>query len=188
MKMRPLPLLTLVLTISVASTAAAQAPAESPPPISVTTPPAVPERTAQNSVYVELLGNGLLYSLNYDRMLNENFSVRVGLMYFSVKAQAEADTASANVMLFPILANYLIGPGNHKLEIGAGPLILYASAKADIGGDSASASGVALAGTAVFGYRYVPKDGGFTFRAGFTPVFSQNGFAPWLGLSFGYVF
>jgi hypothetical protein len=109
-------------------------------------------------------------------------------MYLSVSAAAGGDSAKANLMLFPIMANYLIGPGNHKLEIGAGPLLLYASAKASVGGDVTSGSGAALAGTAVFGYRYVPRDGGFTFRGGFTPVFSAGGFQPWVGLSFGYVF
>lgn len=52
----------------------------------------------------------------------------------------------------------------------------------------ASASGFTPVGTAVAGYRYVPHDGGFTFRIGFTPLISQEGVFPWGGMSFGYLF
>ena len=149
-------------------------------------------RTARNSIYLELAGNGLLYTINYDRVINENFSVRAGLGYLSVSASASSggQTASAKVSLMgiPVLANFMLGGDNHKIELGAGMTLFYASGSASSADAVASGSGMAPVGTAVLGYRYVPHDGGFTFRAGFTPLVSKQGFQPWAGMSFGYVF
>jgi hypothetical protein len=197
MKKLPVSALVLALTTSFAGAAFAQTPATGepaatpPPPQTVTTP--VPtssesERTASNSIFIELLGNGLLYSINYDRMLMENLSVRVGLMYLSLSAADGTESAKVSFMLVPVMLNYLLGSGSHKLEIGAGPVVAHASGTASGTGGDLAASGTGVAGTAVVGYRYVPKDGGFTFRGGFTPLFSKGGFFPWVGLSFGYVF
>lgn len=41
-------------------------------------------------------------------------------------------------------------------------------------------------GTATAGYRFQRPQGGFVFRAGFTPFFDQNEFLPFAGISFGY--
>jgi len=44
-------------------------------------------------------------------------------------------------------------------------------------------------GHAYFGYRLQPKNGGFLFRAGITPIFTKDGFVPYrAGISFGYKF
>lgn len=150
------------------------------------------EPKAKNAVFFELLGNGILYSLNYDRRLNDMFSVRGGLMYFSVSAEANAGSASssakASLLLVPLLFNVLLGGKNHKFELGAGPLIAYASAKASGLGSSASDSGVGVAGTGSLAYRYSPSDGGFFLRAGLSPVFGKGGFLPWPGVGLGAVF
>jgi hypothetical protein len=40
--------------------------------------------------------------------------------------------------------------------------------------------------TATIGYRSQPKEGGFLFRIGFTPLFDFSDFIlPWIGLSVG---
>lgn len=38
--------------------------------------------TAKNTVYAELAGNGGLYSVNYDRLVTRNISVRAGVSYW----------------------------------------------------------------------------------------------------------
>jgi hypothetical protein len=44
-------------------------------------------------------------------------------------------------------------------------------------------------GTLNFGYRYQPVDGGFSFRAGVSPIITSDQFLPyWPYLSFGYSF
>jgi hypothetical protein len=44
-------------------------------------------------------------------------------------------------------------------------------------------------GTMSFGYRRIPVDGGFTWKANISPVFNANGFWPlFVGFGFGYAF
>jgi len=151
-------------------------------------------RTARNSIFIELAGNGGIYSLNYDRVITEQFSIRAGFGYMSMGASASSGgatvSAKATMLAVPVVGNFLLGNENHKLELGAGITMFRftGSGSSSLGG-SASATGMVPAGTAVIGYRYVPHDGGFTFRAGFTPlVMKDGGFQPWGGMSFGYLF
>ena len=133
---------------------------------------------AKNAIYVELGGNGLLYSVNYDHRFNTDWSARGGIMYASI------DDFSLTIV--PLLANYLVG-NNHMLEIGAGVAYIGINVKVD-GEEFFNVSGSDIAGTGNIGYRYQNVDGGFVFRIGFTPLFSQHGFTPWAGLSLGYAF
>ncbi len=156
------------------------------------------ERTAMNSIYLELGGNGPLYSLNYERFLADEMSVRIGVMFMSVSATVSSgsSTSSANVTWFdaPLTMSYLgIGGPNHKLELGAGAVFMYFSGSgASTFSAVATANGFVIAPTAIVGYRYVPTDGGFNFRAGFTPLFISAGgkstFFPWGGIAAGYGF
>ncbi len=44
-------------------------------------------------------------------------------------------------------------------------------------------------GTMSFGYRRIPVEGGFTWRANLTPIFNNNGFWPlFAGIGVGYAF
>lgn len=155
------------------------------------------ERSARNSVYLELGGNAGLYSLNYERFLIDDGALRIGLMYMSVSATATSGTttASGSASWFgaPLMFSYLgIGSPNHKLELGAGVVLMSFSAGASTFSATANASGFVVAGTATVGYRYVPVDGGINFKAGFTPLVLQTAgttyFMPWAGLSIGYGF
>lgn len=145
-------------------------------------PPALAQmpEPARTSAYFELLGNGLLYTVNLDRKFTDKVSGRVGLEVFGAVA-------------VPVMVNYLAGEGNHRLELGAGPLLVFAPADlgAEEDGDALDLNDDAefgAVGTATFGYRYQPVNGGFLFRAGFTPLFSFGGGIPWFGVSFGYAF
>src|SRR5262245_1401435 len=78
------------------------------------------ERSAKNSLYVELGGNAGLYSLNYERFLFDEGAVRIGLMYMSVSASASSGgtTASGSASWFgaPLMFSYLgVGGPSHKL-------------------------------------------------------------------------
>lgn len=136
-----------------------------------------------NSIYFELLGNGGLYSINYDRLFTENLGGRIGFMYFS------ADDSIIDIdqlILVPIMLNYFVGEGNSKLELGAG--IVMGSFKTDFWGLIIESSSPAVIGTATAGYRYQSLDGGLLFRAGFTPLFVGERFITWGGLSVGVAF
>jgi hypothetical protein len=142
-------------------------------------------QTKPNSVYFELVGNGCLYSINYDRLFTENLSGRIGLMYLS-KLDLSFLTID-DIVIVPITLNYLIGNGSNKFEIGAGIDYLSFSG-GSIFGLHANVSESKVFGTATIGYRYQQADGGFLFRIGFTPIFGENGLQPLAGLSFGFSF
>lgn len=160
--------LALALALSAAGTAAAQD----------TAGPTV----ASNTFFVELGGNALAYSLNYERFFTPKLGVRVGGMYL----QADDDAGeSVNVGLFPVMATYLLGPGNSHFEIGGGLGLATAGVEdIDIGNDRAST----VYGTATFGYRYQKPEGGVMFRAGFTPIVASGNIIPWVGVGVGYAF
>jgi hypothetical protein len=146
------------------------------------------ERKAKNLVYLELLGNGGLYSINYERMLGNDLSARLGFSYFSVGASTGDSSAKATLVTAPLMLNYLVGGKNHKFEVGAGATMIYVSASSSGAGMGSSAEGVGVAGTGTVGYRYSPNDGGFVFRVGYTPFFGKGGYQSWGGMSFGGTF
>lgn len=167
----------LAIAAAAALIAAPAAAQEAPQPI-----------TARNAVYVELLGNGLLYSVNYDRLFTDNVSGRIGAMFVAGEDE-EGDSGYA--LITPIIASYLFGQGSSKFEAGLGVALGYASVDGlDFGEEGAGVdeSGAGVIGTGVLGYRYQRPDGGFVFRVGLTPLFDDSGFAPWFGVSFGYGF
>lgn len=143
----------------------------------------------KNHLFVEFLGNAGLYSLNYERMLREDFAARVGIACYGVDIENDGITVSSSLYLFPVTLSYLAGKTEHKFEVGGGLLISNASVSGKVEGlfdERYSSNGIA--GTAIVGYRYMPKDGGVTFRAGFTPIFGEYGVLPWFGVSIGYNF
>lgn len=149
--------------------------------------------SAANALYVELGGNGAWYSVNYERYLRDDASVRVGAMYMSVEASAGESSASASWLAIPVMINYLgLKAGNHALELGAGVDVMHFSAGSSAFDATASASGVVPVGTATLGYRYAAPDGGFLFKAGYTPLFfvttEEKQVFHWGGMSFGYRF
>jgi hypothetical protein len=147
------------------------------------------DRTAHNALYVELLGNAIFYSLNYERFIIDSVAARIGLGYFSVSVSTGDESASATVLTAPLMVNYLgIGGASHKLELGVGVLIVYASGSVDTLAAESEGSGVGFVGSGSIAYRYVPYDGGFNFKIGLAPLFGGFGFLPWPALALGAAF
>ena len=141
---------------------------------------------ARNSIFVELLGNGVLYSLNYDHKFFDHASARIGFSYIPLSGGSSSNPDDrVQVLLVPILVNYLVGNGNSRLELGAGPLLAGVSANVE----NETINGVGNGGfTGTIGYRLQPRDGGFLFRIGLTPIISAELFQVWGGLSLGATF
>jgi hypothetical protein len=138
-----------------------------------------------NSVYVELLGNGFFYSINYDHRFTNNFGGRFGFMIIEGQSEQSTDD-QVSFAILPVMANYLVGSGSHRLELGAGlQFVLVGGTLENYG----TFSGGGIGGvTTTFGYRYQPVDGGFLFRVGATPFYNDG--RPKLsgGVSLGYAF
>jgi hypothetical protein len=92
-------------------------------------PRADPAREANNSLYLELGGSGAVYSLNYERFVQGDVSLRVGFGYVSLKgANINGGTVANDIALvtIPVSASYLgVGSGIHRLVLGAGVVLAY---------------------------------------------------------------
>lgn len=124
---------------------------------------------SKSTVYVEVFGQGILCSINYDYRFHPNFSFRIGSGF------------AIYVFSLPITVNLLIGTETpHHLELGCGFVFL----------GYRNLSG--MVPTANLGYRYQPKTGGFFFKIAWTPIISvKSNFDEgkmWGGVSIGYTF
>lgn len=140
----------------------------------------VEEKRAQN-IYVEFLGQGLLFTANYDtRFSNKRNGIggRIGI--------GGIGGGGDSFVSIPVSLNYLLGEGKNFFEIGLGATYASVSGNSD---SIFSDGGNTVIGTMSFMYRLQPIKSGFSFRGGFTPIFTKDGFIPYYaGLSLGYTF
>lgn len=151
----------------------------------------------QTSFYAEGGGPGIMFSVNLDKRFKKShlgFGGRIGLGFVS-SYTSEYDPVTgttlgydeASVVTVPVQLNYIFGKGAspHTLEVGGG--ITYVGKKLDIMNfyDEKKTN---LFGTFSFMYRRQPKNGGFTWRAGFTPLLAQGYIQPFGAVGVGYNF
>jgi len=136
----------------------------------------------QNQLYLELAGNGLIYSINYERFLSEDFTIRGGFGITPGLIFIEG-----TFIHIPVTASYLIGSKTSKLELGLGATYFAGEDTEIFGLDAGDQSLMFLTG--IIGYRYT-SPAGFVFRVFFTPLYSSESepnFNPYGGLSFGFM-
>lgn len=131
---------------------------------------------AQNNIYLELFGNAGAYSINYDRTLIENFSIRAGLMIISFKPDFTGS--------IPILINKKFYINKNHVEIGLGATLF--SIKFNMLKSSDKTINDAVP-TAVIGYCFEPNSG-IIGRVSFTPFFYHGKIIPFGGFGIGYSF
>jgi hypothetical protein len=161
-----------------------------PPPMVAPAP--APAWSASNALFFEPLGNGLLYSVNYERFLRTlPVGLRAGASFFTYAVSKASGSGNLTLATFPLLASYYYGPSHHKLQLGLGATVIYFAASSDSTGATyqGTGTGLGVAATAVVGYRYLPSSSGITFGFGFTPlVRTEKGLLLWAGASAGYAF
>ena len=158
--------------------------------VAASAPVVAPDTRIVNILDFEALGNGLIDSLNYERLyLAWNVGFRAGASFFTYKLSNATGAGNLTLATFPLVASYYYGPPRHKLQLGLGATVLYIDASSDAAGTKFGSTGLEVAATGVVGYRYLPKCRGFTFGAGFTPLFrTGKGFLPWGGVDVGIAF
>jgi hypothetical protein len=200
---------TLVATPAIAEEASAPtsaAPQASPAPAEAPQKHAEDsDHPAPNSIFLEGLGAGIAYSVDYERLVIDEVGVRLGFSYMSFGASATTSqgtqSASATFITIPITASYIgIRSGKHSLELGGGTTLAYASGSASGIGASASGAGMMPYGVAMVGYRLHPVDhAGFQLRVGLMAIVGEGlalsnpdpksvGVLPWGYLSLGASF
>lgn len=150
------------------------------------------QATPENAIYVELLGSGGLYSLNYERRIG-TARARVGFSNWTVDDLFGAGKDRYTVL--PLTVSHVAGSGNHHLESGGGVTIGHTAFSSSFDGSRTSSGFVSLTG--LLGYRYQKPASGFIFRAVLTPFYGfgreqvaypDQGFFPSFGISFGSAF
>ena len=148
------------------------------------------------SVFFELGGNGLGFSINYDARFSKSengFGFRAGIGYFPAVNTGDADIfvpSTPSMLTIPVGINHLAGKAPHYFESGLGITYVNISGSfsSDFWGYSEDASGSAVGFIPSIGYRYAKAGKGFQGRAVISPIIGSGGFAFWLGLSAGIKF
>lgn len=135
---------------------------------------------SKNHLFLELFGNGILYSVNYERLLSDNFASRIGYSYMP-------DLIYSTI---PITASYIMGSGSSKAEAGMGITITTSIFEGVFGKRKEKQTYLLLTG--VFGIKYYRPRGGYTVKITFTPFYSPHlkpsRFQLYGGISIGYGF
>ncbi len=152
------------------------------------------------SFFAEVGGPGVLFSANFDTRFKKTplgIGARLGLGFVSGYYPTQIDSFgyaygygnARSIVTVPFQINYLFGKPNSvsALEIGAGAT--YIGRKIDVfHNDYFGQKRTQIVGTASFMYRRMPKQGDFSWRAGFTPVIQNGYIQPSAAASIGYNF
>ena len=123
---------------------------------------------SKNTLFAEVWGNSIFYSINYDRILiNQEkwkFTGRLGFGYYYVRDR------KYSVLSFPSEFTFLIGRSKHFFETGLGvsDYVETSSREYYYFPDDKALHSVYL--FCRFGYRYQRPQGGFFLKAGLTPL------------------
>lgn len=132
----------------------------------------------ENGIYLEIFGTGGEASVNYEKIINNMISVRVGIGGTGVIFEEG--------LAVPFSVSSLLGGNQNYLEIGIGGS--YLNLSGDVTGDTyLDITESQVVGNGIIGYRYL-GDYGYTFRLAFTPAITKDGFQPMGGAMLGFTF
>ena len=126
-----------------------------------------------NTIYLEIGGNNVIYSVKYEKEVLSNFSPRIGFSIMPISEYSNSGKHSGSKLFITLITNYFINlNSNNKIEMGVG-----ASYHLDTFFPAIS-----------LGYRYSPNNGGFVFKVTFTPLLNREIFDvfPWFGIGIGF--
>lgn len=153
-----------------------------------------PVMSARNHLFFEALGNGGAYSINYERLLTDRWTLRLGFADWS--ADGLWSNSEKTYLMVPVTSSLLFGRGSNFLEVGGGVVWGRITKDYDNGTQPTERRRITNL-TGIFGYRHQPPAGGFVFRIAFTPFYSldseqdawpDENFTPFLGVSWGGAF
>ena len=128
-----------------------------------------------NTLYLEIGGNNVFYSVNYEKEIIKNLNTRIGISIMPITEYSNSGKHSNSKLFVTLMPNYFINiKGNHFVELGGG--ISY---------------GLETFFPAItVGYRYMPNVNGILFKLSFTPLLDKEIFDvfPWFGLGVGIKF
>lgn len=134
--------------------------------------------TAKNAVFVELLGNSAGYGLNYGRIFHQKNRMKIsGSVGFSALYQKPVEFVHSSYWIpaFASEVTAFFGKSRHHLEYGAGFFTFQDRDfifDTSVPGNHREEAYWDATINARIGYRYQKPEGGFFFRAGYTPMVS----------------
>jgi hypothetical protein len=145
--------------------------------------------TYPSAVSVEMLGRGMLYSVNFDQVMNDNIAAGVGFGSVSTNFHDSDVDAGETATFIPAYMNYYFqkSAGSPFVTGGVTLILNHAATK----GLDTSTGSLQIPSSSVmptFGAGYENRsDTGFLFRVtGY--LIAGKSLTPWLGFSFGYGF
>ena len=144
--------------------------------------------TNPNALGLELLGRGMLYTLNYDRVISDDMSAGFGIGTVSTRFLNDQDTGKS-ATLVPAYLNYYLTRDAGSLFGSAGVTLVTNSS--DVKGFKSSTGNLEFPSGAIlptFGVGYENRgDAGFLVRVTAYGVLGKS-LTPWLGFMFGFAF
>ena len=139
-----------------------------------------------NHIYGELLGPGLMASINYERNLDNDIFVRAGYGHFSVESTSNSifSSSKTTITINPLILgiHYIRGlRGNWKLDAGAGISYWMIEVEGDEEGSttfgdlSFEAKGSYPTAYGSLGIRYQKPERGISVKLGVSPTFIKIG-------------
>ena len=130
----------------------------------------------KNSIYVELFGNGIMPSVNYERLFyrdeNLTYSARIGFTPIHPKNASTGnfeEIVIVTTLWIPVTGSLILGSGSDKFELGIGFDI------APIQDDQFEIPHPEILGVLIAGYRFEPPGENTLIRISYTPFFGQLG-------------
>lgn len=143
--------------------------------------------TNPNALSVEVLGRGGLFSVNFDRVLTDEFSAGIGIGTLSGRSTDGSTINTVSATIIPLYVNYYFQRSAGSVFATAGmSLVRFNGSQFDakLGNYDLEGNGIVPG----FGAGYENRgDYGFLFRVTAYAFITKN-ITPWLGFAFGYAF
>ena len=149
-------------------------------------------------VYVEMLGSGGIYSINYDfrfaKEIINKFGLRAGVEFLPINTvNYSGDILTYSTLLFPFMVNYLVGKKNKFLELALGAVyvIKWPTGKVHAQKHEYFIRNINrripnVYGTFSIGYRHQPIKGNIIWGISATPLIGNSFIIPNIGIKIGY--
>lgn len=143
--------------------------------------------TVPDALSVELLGRGLLWSVNYDRVLSDDLAAGFGFGTTGTKTVVSGVDTNTSAKVVPFYVNYyFMREQGSPFVTGGADILLNAS---EVKTYKSSVGNVEFNSNTVlpnFGVGYENRsEAGFMIRAAVYGVIAKD-FNPWFGFTFGY--
>ena len=143
--------------------------------------------TLPDALSVEALGRSFLWSVNYDRVLSDDFAAGFGFGMTATKTVINGVDTDTSAKIVPLYANYYFMPTQASLFLTGGVDIVLninevKTYKTSVGESEFNSSAV----IPTFGLGYENRaDAGFLVRGAVYALVAKS-VKPWFGMSFGY--